>query len=233
MPVSAFQGIEILENEEIDLVLMDLRMPHMSGFEVSELIRKHKSKAIRQIPIIALTAAFTTSDRKKAEMYKINDYLLKPYSSNQMLLKLLTHTKNTIVLEKNTTAYTTTGYINNQEVKDFDLEYIVEECENKLDLVKEFIRLFKQNVFEFVGDMKCHFDMKDYDAMEFSLHKIQSSLVVMQTEKLQNLVLEMETYCKIDKNLSQVIILFESFITAYCKIEGQIDIAFQKLKINE
>lgn len=223
-------GITILEQQDIDLVLMDLRMPKMSGFEIAELIRNHKSKLIKQVPIIALTADFTIRDKEKSELNGIDDYLLKPYSPDALLLKLIAHKKHKgkefdaqeprLKLVHNT---------QNEELQ-FDLSPIINDCEGNVELVSELIQLYKQNILEFIGEVKCHLAHKEFEAIEFAVHKIKSGLLMLRIDTLYGIVLNMDTCCKSSQDINELNVLFDSFIAQYPKVEEQIDLEFNKFK---
>ncbi|MBT8177507.1 MAG: response regulator, partial [Eudoraea sp.] len=89
-------GLKLLETKNIDLVLMDLKMPLLNGFEVTQRIRKHSSNSINSIPIIALTADFTAEDKVACDQYKINDYLLKPFSPEELLHKIMVNKRKEV-----------------------------------------------------------------------------------------------------------------------------------------
>jgi CheY-like chemotaxis protein len=81
------EAIEKLKKETFDLVLMDLQMPIMNGFEATECIRQEmKSK----IPIIALTADVTSVDIEKCKTLGMNDYISKPINEKLLLSKINT-----------------------------------------------------------------------------------------------------------------------------------------------
>ncbi len=85
--VSAENGKDALnilqENSSIDLVLMDIMMPEMDGYEAMEKIRKHNK--YKNIPIIALTAKAMKGDRQKCINAGANDYLSKPVDVDKLL----------------------------------------------------------------------------------------------------------------------------------------------------
>ena len=79
-------AIEKLETNIYDIILMDLQMPEMNGFETTAYIRKIlKSK----IPIIALTADVTTIDVVKCKEFGMDDYISKPIDENQLYSKIM------------------------------------------------------------------------------------------------------------------------------------------------
>jgi len=79
-------AIEKLQTETYDIILMDLQMPVMNGFEATEYIR-HKMNL--QIPIIALTADVTTVDLEKCKAVGMNDYASKPLDEKILYSKIL------------------------------------------------------------------------------------------------------------------------------------------------
>lgn len=88
--INGKEAVEIVEsNPNIDLILMDLKMPIMNGFEATKKIRKiHKD-----IPIIAQTAYSTIYDEKKAIESGCSDYICKPFSSEDLLQKIYNQLK--------------------------------------------------------------------------------------------------------------------------------------------
>lgn len=81
------EGLECLKkNPDVDLVLMDIMMPEMDGYEAMKEIRKQKK--FRQLPIIALTAKAMRGDRAKCIESGANDYLSKPVDTDKLLSML-------------------------------------------------------------------------------------------------------------------------------------------------
>lgn len=75
-------AVETVRNEEVDFIIMDIMMPKMSGIEATERIRE-----ISKAPILFLTAKSLVSDKEIAYVSGGDDYLVKPFSSTELLLK--------------------------------------------------------------------------------------------------------------------------------------------------
>ncbi|OOZ49790.1 histidine kinase [Solemya velum gill symbiont] len=88
---SGKQAIEIAsERDDIDLIVLDIQMPEMDGFEAATLLKMRKKT--RDIPIIFLTAAFKTEEfQQRGYDLGAADYLLKPIDDNQLINKLSTY----------------------------------------------------------------------------------------------------------------------------------------------
>ena len=78
---NGLEAVEIFQNHDVDLILMDLQMPDMNGFEATRTIKKINPEII----IIAQTAFAMSDDREKAIQAGCNDYLPKPIKSNDLL----------------------------------------------------------------------------------------------------------------------------------------------------
>jgi CheY-like chemotaxis protein len=78
------EGISVLQNHpDIDLVLMDVMMPEMDGYETTQAIREIPQFA--HLPIIALTAKAMRGDREKCIESGASDYITKPVETDQLL----------------------------------------------------------------------------------------------------------------------------------------------------
>ena len=83
-------GREALENVKetrYDLILMDIMLPEMNGFEITKEIRKFEkeNKIEKPVPIIALTANTYDNDREKCFLAGMNEYLAKPFTAEQLV----------------------------------------------------------------------------------------------------------------------------------------------------
>jgi signal transduction histidine kinase/DNA-binding response OmpR family regulator/methyl-accepting chemotaxis protein len=82
---NGYEALELLEkNEDVAIVLMDIMMPEMDGYEAMRQIRAQKNR-FRHLPIIALTAKAMKGDKSKCIEAGANDYLAKPVDTNKLV----------------------------------------------------------------------------------------------------------------------------------------------------
>ena len=72
------EALKAFENEDFDLLLMDLQMPEMDGFEATAAIRKKEKDSGNHLPIVALTAHAMKGDRERCLAAGMDGYLTKP-----------------------------------------------------------------------------------------------------------------------------------------------------------
>jgi Response regulator containing CheY-like receiver, AAA-type ATPase, and DNA-binding domains len=87
--------LEALERNHYDLVLLDLQMPEMDGFETITHIRERECKPDEHIPVLAMTGYYLGNGRQKCINAGMDDYLEKPFMIEDLIeaIERLTHTK--------------------------------------------------------------------------------------------------------------------------------------------
>ena len=86
---NGYEAIELIKNEWFDIILTDINMPEVGGVELCRFVRSIPGQPNKhQIPIIALTANVINSDLERYRLAGINDFVLKPFSSNELLTKI-------------------------------------------------------------------------------------------------------------------------------------------------
>lgn len=76
------EAVEFLDDNEVDLVLMDIQMPVMDGFEATMEIRKRER--LKDLPIVAMTAHAMVEDIEKSREYGMNDHIAKPFDPDDL-----------------------------------------------------------------------------------------------------------------------------------------------------
>lgn len=84
------EGLKIAETEDVDLILLDINLPDIDGYEVARKLRSSAKREMRRIPIIAVTANALKGDATKALAAGCNAYLTKPIDIQDLLQKIET-----------------------------------------------------------------------------------------------------------------------------------------------
>ncbi len=137
---SAFRGKEAInksKERKYDLILLDVMLPDVNGFDICETIRLNDSKT----PILFLTAKGDTEDKIKGLSIGGDDYLTKPFNIEELLLRiklLIKRTSNSNESDTNLTTYT----IGNQTIN-FESFEVIDNKGNKQSLTKKQLNLLK------------------------------------------------------------------------------------------
>ncbi len=86
-PIPATDGedaLEIMDHKHVDLVLLDVMMPRMDGYEFAKILREGGS----ELPILMVTAKETPNDKKKGFIVGTDDYMVKPVDEEEMILRI-------------------------------------------------------------------------------------------------------------------------------------------------
>ncbi|MEI8006154.1 MAG: response regulator [Bacteroidota bacterium] len=81
-------AVEKARNNVYDLILMDLHMPEMNGYDATLEIRKMENNPNKDLPIIALTASAFIEDREKIYTYGMSGYIIKPFNPSELYWKI-------------------------------------------------------------------------------------------------------------------------------------------------
>ena len=130
--VDGIDALDMLDKKHIDLIILDIMMPRMDGFEFTETLRQSGCN----LPILMVTAKQSPVDKRKGFIIGTDDYMTKPVDEEEMVLRvgaLLRRSK--IVSEKKLTVGSTTLY--------YDSLSVVCGGERYEHPQKEFLLLFK------------------------------------------------------------------------------------------
>jgi signal transduction histidine kinase/CheY-like chemotaxis protein len=85
---NGLEALQVLADQPVDIILMDMQMPHMDGLTATQKIREMEKDTGKHTPIIALTANAMKADREKCLHAGMDDYLAKPVKSSELLDKI-------------------------------------------------------------------------------------------------------------------------------------------------
>ncbi|WP_136465149.1 hypothetical protein [Flagellimonas onchidii] len=125
-------------------------------------------------------------------------------------------------IEKNVGSFLQTERVN--------LKPVLRECMGQMELLEELIRLYKQNILEFIGTLKVHLQTENYRGVDFACQKIQPCLRMMKTVSLLEITEQMVTVCKTDNDLKYLNFLYNQFLVEYPKIDELVDFEVEVLR---
>lgn len=157
-----------------DIILMDLQMPEMNGFETTEFIRKTMNS---KIPIIALTADVTTVDLAKCKAVGMNDYIAKPVDERILYSKIIGLVRKPALIKYSDNKANENGRCG--RVKCTDLAYLVRRTKSDPKLMMEMISLYLEQTPPLITIMKKSFRDKDWASLHAAIHKMIPSFSIM------------------------------------------------------
>ncbi|HYV95594.1 MAG TPA: ATP-binding protein [Chitinophagales bacterium] len=209
-------AIEKLQTKSYDIILMDLQMPEMNGFEATEYIR---NKMNSKIPIIALTADVTTVDLAKCKAVGMNDYIAKPVDERLLYSKIVGLVKKPISVKINGDKENANSQIKN--LKCIDLAYIIKLTKSDPVVMMEMISLYLEQTPTLISTMKQSLLDKDWKLLYASVHKMIPSFRIMGiSADFEDMAKEVQEYASTQlqaDGIHDLVLHLENICTQACK----------------
>lgn len=165
-------AIEKIKEQPFSIILMDLQMPEMNGFEATEYIR---NTLLTDTPIIALTADVTTTDLAKCKAVGMNDYIAKPVDERLLYTKIVSHIQKHESTREQLLAETPAD----KKARCINLEYLGHRTKSDPKLMMEMISLYLEQTPPLINTMKKSLLEKDWSGLHAAVHKIIPSFSIM------------------------------------------------------
>ena len=207
-------AIEKLQNQTYDVILMDLQMPEMNGFDATEYIRKELNS---KIPIIALTADVTTVDLAKCKAVGMNDYIAKPVDERLLYSKLIGLIKKPIINNE----HKEKELIENKQVKYTNLDYLIHRTKSNPELMMEMISLYLEQTPPLISEMKQGLENKDWNCLYKAVHKmIPSFSIVGINSDFENMAKKVQEFASTqgqEEGIHDMILQLENVCSEACR----------------
>ena len=224
-------AIEKLQNGSYDIVLMDLQMPIMNGFDATEYIRNTMKL---DIPIIALTADVTTVDLAKCKAVGMNDYIAKPVDERLLYSKIVGIVKKPSLPKVADTDRIDTDKKSTKsaKIKCTNLEYLSVRTKSNPKLMMEMISIYMEQTPPLIDAMKQSILDKDWDLLAAAAHKIIPSFSIMgMSPELENMAKEIQEAAKTNQfteKTDQMVVQLETICKQACE---ELEMEFNLIKI--
>ncbi len=169
------EAVEILSKERFGLVLMDIQMPEMDGYEATAVIRDPSSKVLdHAVPVVALTAHAVEGFRDECLSRGMDDYLPKPFSSADLLGLLYKWLPMKTRQEVSPSPHAETA-VGHAERDIFDAEGFFSKLFNDREEGKELLELFLESIPEDIGLLKEQLESGDYETAAKTAHTLKGT----------------------------------------------------------
>ena len=163
-------AIEKLKSQDFNLVLMDIQMPVMDGFEATRQIRAG-AVANWHIPIIALTANATQNIIDLCKKSGMNDHLPKPFSPSELLGMLSRYADAKSLDEK---AVQKKNKLTS--LRPFDLTYLIQVSNHNEEFIDQIVQSFLINAEQYILSIRAKLPQGDISSIAGAVHKLKPSL---------------------------------------------------------
>lgn len=186
-------AVDKLAAEHFDLVLMDIQMPVMDGYEATKYIREQMPPEKARITIFAMTAHAHMAQDEKFKEYGMDDCVLKPFEPKQLFSKIAYYINNSVneISSKHED-------MNNTELPEatIDLSYMELMADGDNDMKKIMLELLFDEPLQEIQAMYQMVKNDDWDGIRKASHKMKSTLAFVGNDSLTQTNKEIEDISK-------------------------------------
>jgi len=218
-------AIEKLQTNHYDIILMDLQMPEMNGFEATEYIRHTLHSTI---PIIALTADVTTVDLAKCKLMGMNDYMAKPLDERILYSKIMGFVRKKGVLSE---IKEENEKIESKGLSCIDLSYLTHRTKSNPELMMQMISIYLDQTPPLIKAMKSGFQDKDWHTLYAAIHKLIPSFAIVgigdDFENIAKRIQEFASTQNQSNEISEMVFQLENILDQSCR---ELEIEYNTIK---
>ena len=198
---NGIEGVKKAQQKLYDVILMDIQMPIMDGYEATKIIKNDISRQVSKIPIIAMTAYTSKTDIKRAIDAGMDDYIFKPFKPAEIYKLLKKYggiVQESLVEEKeiNTVLHENQNYI--------DLKFLREETLNESSLLILLINSFMKDIDEFFEVVERGYKDENWKLLYEATHKIKPSIRMFGISKIESNMHLLSSKLKEEKQLEGI-----------------------------
>jgi hypothetical protein len=196
------KALECLRTQDYDIVLMDIQMPEMDGYEITREIRQRMRKEIRQVPIIALTADASDKEKKRAREAGMNDYVVKPYTPEELFGAMAKFIPETASISSRSSLPA------RKAEPGMNLDFLEKYTGGDQELAIQLIDIFLRQLPDAISKLEYCIPRKEWKQVHAVAHKLKSSVSIFELSELKKRIIKIEEYARDGEKLDEVPRLF-------------------------
>ncbi|MCX6351095.1 MAG: response regulator [Bacteroidetes bacterium] len=197
-------ALEALTKRHFDIILMDIQMPEMNGYETTKYIRTRLEGPMRNIPIIALTASIPGGlDQQKISDSGMDAYLSKPYNSGDLYSKIAELVKRNKSQTRGGLDETILRVVGGND-KITNLDYLIELADGSNEFIEGTLKLFITQVPQSIQEMKAYVILKDWEKLKSTAHRLKPSPRFLGAEDMSNIFEAIEKIASNEQDIEKV-----------------------------
>ncbi|MBF0242863.1 MAG: response regulator, partial [Desulfamplus sp.] len=241
-------AFEAVKTAHYDIVLMDIQMPVMDGFEATRKIRHFQDtkKSDRKTPIVAMTAHAMQGDKERCLEAGMDDYITKPVTPQALAEVIqrflpekdiamsdskLKSQKSTITPQKSDIANSTLSLADDERLPIFDLKGVLSRLMHDTALISMLVKMFIEDTPKQIDVLKGYLDAADAAKAERQVHSIKGSCANVGGEAMMALAQKMERLAKAG-DLAAVDELLPDLHAEFNRLKEDIEKELPKLEID-
>jgi PAS domain S-box-containing protein len=160
------EAVELVRRSEFDVVLMDVQMPELDGFEATAILRAAEAETTRRLPIIAVTAHAMEGDRQRCLEAGMDDYVSKPIDPDKLEAAILRWTGT---------------------LPDFEHSRALDLARGDGSLLESVVKLFLEKTPERLEAIHRALDTSDTEGLERTAHAMEDAAVTLAMPRLRDI----------------------------------------------
>ena len=181
------RALDALAQNYFDLILMDLQMPEMNGFEATQAIRDAEATTGRHIPIVAMTAHAMKDDRERCLAAGMDDYLAKPVRAEE-LLRVMQSCQEAMPAAPRSMPATAVD----PQICPLDRDAVLKNLDRDEDFPASVIELFLENAPTRMDEIRIAFNRGDMPSLGRAVHSLRGAAESLAGEPCSAAALRLE-----------------------------------------
>ena len=186
------EAIDLVGNMPFDVILMDVQMPGMNGFDATRYIRTNFESPAKETPIIALTASVLRTDLDKCKEAGMDSYIPKPFKPQQLITGIAQVLKITLRVKKEIKP----SVLKTRSSAVTDLAYLDKFCEGDISRMNKYISMFTSTAPRLIQTLNTALATKDFEEIASQVHSFKTKWIMMGMTETKDLSVKLERLCR-------------------------------------